>query len=134
MHPTAWPWSGKALARAAVAAGTVLAAVTAEPGSVAAAVTQEQAAARIGAEYDVEVLRVRAGTLDERAVWFVVVMKGAANANDAFQVTTLAVDKETGELVSTFRHGPNGVEESGDRAVDTQIEQRPSMPRSPAWR
>ena len=74
----------------------------------AAAVTGEEAAAKIETDYGVKALRVRAGTIDGVAVWLVTVMKPGRNSNDAFQVTTLAVDQATGALVPAFRHGVHG--------------------------
>ncbi len=74
----------------------------------AAAITGEEAAAIIEADYGVKALRVRAGTIDGVAVWLVTVMKPGRDSNDAFQVTTLAVDQATGALVPVFRHGVHG--------------------------
>lgn len=73
-----------------------------------AAVGQDAAAQRIAERYGVEVLKVRAGERDGRKVWLVTVMQPGGNRNNAFQVHLLAVDQETGELVSSFQHGPSG--------------------------
>jgi hypothetical protein len=75
---------------------------------VQAAVSKEAAAEQIAERYDVEVLRVRAGERDGRKVWLVTVMQPGGNRNNAFQVHVLAVDQESGELVSSFQHHADG--------------------------
>ncbi len=100
----------------------------------AAALTGEEAAARIEADYGVKALRVRAGTIDGIEVWLVTVMKPGRDSNDAFQVTTLAVDQVTGALVPAFRHGVHGPARPR-RVSPSMIEQRPSVLRSGGvWR
>ncbi len=100
----------------------------------AAALSGEEAAARIEAEYGVKALRVRPGTIDGTAVWLVTVMKPGRDSNDAFQVTTLAVDQVTGALVPAFRHGPSGPSRL-PVASPSMIEQRPDVLRSgDVWR
>jgi hypothetical protein len=86
---------------AAILAGSAV------PGA-AAAVTDEAAAKQVAETYNVEVLRVRAGTLDGRKVWLVTVMQPGGNSNGAFQVHVLAVDVESGALVPSFRHHADG--------------------------
>ena len=104
------------------------------PAPVAAAVSSEAAARKVAEQYSVEVLRVRAAVLDNTPVWLVTVMKGGSNNNDAFQVTTLAVDQETGELVPAFRHGANGFSLPEGQGRGTRLEQRPEAMRSGTWR
>ncbi len=100
----------------------------------AAALTGEEAAARIEADYGVVALRVRPGTIDGIEVWLVTVMKPGRDSNDAFQVTTLAVDRVTGSLVPAFRHGPSGVARPRGTSP-SMLEQRPSVLRSgDVWR
>lgn len=95
---------------AAVALSVLLvAAAVLAPRPVWAEVDEKAAAEMIKSAYNVEVLKVRDGMLYGVPVWFVTVMKPGADSNDAFQVTTLAVDKLSGNLVSSFRHGPSGV-------------------------
>jgi len=64
----------------------------------------------------------------------VTVMKAGGNSNDAFQVTTLAVDQDSGNLVPAFRHGPTGYALPDAANRDTRIEQRPDATRSGPWR
>ncbi|WP_193371010.1 hypothetical protein [Pelagibius marinus] len=73
-----------------------------------AAVSQEAAAKSIAERYGVQVLKVRAGERDGRKVWLVTVMQPGGNSNGAFQVHLLAVDQESGNLVSSFQHGVSG--------------------------
>ena len=104
------------------------------PTPVAAQVSSEAVARKIAEQYSVEVLRVRAAVLDNTPVWLVTVMKVGSDNNDAFQVTTLAVDQETGELVPSFRHGANGFSLPEGQARGTRLEQRPEAMRSGTWR
>lgn len=100
----------------------------------AAALSDDEAAAQVEAQYGVEVLRVRADTIDGTAVWLITVMKPGGDSNDAFQVTTLAMDQATGRLVPAFRHGPSGPAQP-DGAGNTQIDRRPDLLRSgDVWR
>jgi hypothetical protein len=104
------------------------------PGPAVAAVSSEQAAQKVAEKFAVKVLKVRAAVLDSTPVWLVTVMKAGGNNNDAFQVTTLAVDQETGELVPSFRHGVNGFRLPEGQDRETRLEQRPEAMRSGAWR
>lgn len=73
-----------------------------------AAVSQEAAGKSIAERYGVQVLKVRAGERDGRKVWLVTVMQPGGNSNGAFQVHLLAVDQQSGELVSSFQHQASG--------------------------
>jgi len=84
-----------------VAAFVAAPALAQSPGSKAVA-------DKVAKQYGVTVLRTKDGKIDGKAVVFVTVMKSGGNSNDAFQVTTLAVDPATGDLVSQFRTTPNG--------------------------
>ncbi len=84
--------------------------------------------------YPVQVLGIRAIKADVKTAYTVTVMIRGGDSNDAFQVTTLAVDATTGVLVPAFRHGPSGPARLG-RAFETQFERRPSILRSgDVWR
>jgi hypothetical protein len=124
---------GRRLPWFAVLAGLVLAGALA-PAPGAAAMTREEAAIVVQSRYGVEVLRVRAGTIDGRPVWLVTVMKPGADSNDAFQVTTLAVEQETGLLVPAFRHGASGPLQPSEAPRGGKSEQRPTSMRSGTWR
>jgi len=100
----------------------------------AAAVGEEEAARSISERFDVQVLRVRAGEIDGRAVWLVTVMQRGGTRNDAFQVTTLAVDRESGELVPAFRHRSSGYDLPGALSGDDKVGIRPDAARGRTWR
>jgi len=75
---------------------------------VAAAVTADQAARTIAKEFSVQVLRVTAERFDGRKVFRVTFMVPPGNRNDAFRVTSVLVDAESGRLVRQFRHRRSG--------------------------
>lgn len=68
---------------------------------------------RLAKDYGVTVLKTADGEIDGKPVLFVTVMKDGGNKNDAFQVTTLAVDPASGELISQYRTTPNGQVDAG---------------------
>ncbi|SMF23935.1 hypothetical protein SAMN06265365_108126 [Tistlia consotensis] len=69
-----------------------------------AAAIDEKAAARLVAEqFGVQVLKVRPGTVDGRAVWLVTGMNPGGNSNSAFVVSTVAVDVESGRPLRSFQ-------------------------------
>ncbi len=97
-------------ARKLILVGATLAlALMLRPGA-AAALTKEEAERKVAETYGVEVIakKTRAGEIDGRPVWFLTVMNPGGDFNAAFQVTTLAVDRDSGELVPAFRHLPTG--------------------------
>jgi hypothetical protein len=73
-----------------------------------AEVGRDEAAQDIAERYGVEVLKVREGEVDGVPAWLVTVMFPGGNFNSAFQVQTLAVDKQSGDLIPAFRHGTSG--------------------------
>lgn len=117
-------------------AAAALGAASLAPPGAAAAVTQQEAERRVAEDFGVEVLtkRTRAGEIDGRAVWFLTVMNPGGTSNDAFQVNTLAVDRETGELVPAFRHRPSGYDLPGAVRLDDQSTVRPDMSGARPWR
>lgn len=76
--------------------------------SPALAISQSQAANKVALAFDVQVLRVRAGEVEGTPVWLVTVMNRGGDFNSAFQVNTLAVDQQSGELRPAFRHRSSG--------------------------
>ncbi len=123
------------LCRVRAALAIAMAAVfLAMPMPVAAEISSEEAARMVAEQYSVKVLRVRAAVIDNTPVWLVTVMKAGGNTNDAFQVTTLAVDQESGKLVPSFRHGASGYRYPDGQVRRTRVEQRPEAMRSGVWR
>ncbi len=104
------------------------------PGPALGAVSEQEAAAKIAEAYDVRVLKVREGEIDGTAVWLITVMKGGGARNDAYQVTTLAVDRETGELVPSFRHRSSGYDLPGGQPRGDKAGLRPDAHRGRTWR
>lgn len=80
---------------------------------------EAQVANKLQKAYGVKILRIRPGQIDGKPVYIVTVMNPAGNSNAAFQVTTLAVDKNSGELVSQYRQTPTGQRHSGANSYNT---------------
>jgi hypothetical protein len=115
------------LLAAALAAGLTLAA------GAQAAMTEDQVKVAIERDFGVRVLRIVSGTADGRGVFLVTVMNPGGEFNEAFQVTRLVVDAETGKLVPQFRHGASGHSFSN---ADTRVPNRqlPDAVRDRTWR
>lgn len=112
---------------AALLAGLVFSA------NAAAQVTDGDAKRLVEESYDVEVLRVREGEIDGRAVWLVTVMMPQGDFNSAFMVSSLAIDRQTGDLVPSFRHRASGYDLPGGLRSD-KAGLRPDAGRSRTWR
>ena len=104
------------------------------PERALAAISEAEAVERLEASYGVRALKVRAGEIDGRKVWLVTVMNPGGDSNAAFQVNTLAVDKETGELVPSFRHRTSGYVLPEAARRDDKFGRRPEAMRSRIWR
>ncbi len=102
-------------------------------GNAVAQVTDQEAKRQIEEAYDVEVLRVREGEIDGRGVWLVTVMLPPGDFNTAFMVSNLAIDRQTGDLVPSFRHRASGYDLPGGRRGD-KVGLRPDAARSRTWR
>ncbi len=102
-------------------------------GSANAQVTDMEARRQIETSYDVEVLRVSEDEIDDRVVWLITVMVPSGDSNNAFMVSTLAVDQETGNLVPAFRHRTSGYELPGGLRSD-KAGLRPDSMRTGTWR
>lgn len=106
--------------------------VAGAPGA-AAGVSEAEAERVVLDEFDVEVLQTRPATVDGRDVWLVKVMHKGGNSNVAFKVDTIAVDRETGELLlGAYREAPDDDNLSSARTGAT--EKRPEAARSFIWR
>jgi hypothetical protein len=102
-------------------------------GSANAQVTDMEARRQIEASYDVEVLGVIEGEIDERTVWLITIMVPPGDSNAAFMVSTLAIDQQTGDLVPAFRHRASGYELPGGLRND-KVGLRPDAMRTGTWR
>jgi hypothetical protein len=96
--------------------------------------SETEAARKIEQTYGVRALKVRGAEFDGRKVWMVTVMNPPGDSNEAFQVNTLAVDQESGELVPAFRHRASGYELSGGLLRDDKVGRAPDAIRSRVWR
>ncbi len=82
----------------------------ADPAS-AQRLTAEAAARQVAETYGVEALRVREMRQEDGSLAYAVtVMTPGGDSNNAFAVTTLLVDAQTGALIPQFRHTPTGHE------------------------
>jgi hypothetical protein len=78
--------------------------VFAVPGATpAAALSPDAVAVALAKRFDVKILRVTPIERDGKRRYAVVVMNPGGNFNDAFKVTMLVVDAETGDLVEQFQ-------------------------------
>ncbi len=109
------------------------AAALAPAGTARAQVAAEEAGRQIAEAYDVKVLKVREGDIGGRPVWYVTVMNPVGDFNEALQVNTLAVDRQTGQLVPSFRHRASGYDLPPGRRVD-RLGRRPDSMRTGIWR
>lgn len=125
-----WNLTGLLAALAALAAAAIaIPAAAQSPGHKAIA-------EKVANDYGVKLLRTTEGEIDGKSVLLITVMKEGGNSNDAFQVTTLAVDPTTGDLISQYRTTPTGqvntgpgpLEPSSDESGETMRQQssRPS--------
>lgn len=81
---------------------------TAEPAK--AQLSEEQIRQQLEEDYGVTVLRMKKIVDDGKPVFAVTLMSPGGNFNEAFQVNTVAVDPETGKLVSQYRARTNGIQ------------------------
>ena len=102
-------------------------------GKAVAQVTDREAKRQVEESYAVEVLDVRESEIDQRAVWLVTFMVPPGDSNAAFMVSSLAIDRETGDLVPAFRHRASGYELPGGLRSD-RAGLRPDAMRTGTWR
>jgi len=131
-----FPWVAgpRRCALAALLAALGLAALIAAAAPAAAAVTKDEAVQRVESEFGVKVLRVEAGEFEGRTVWLVTAIQEGGNSNGAFQVSTQAVDQETGELVPGFLGGARGRGAPVAAGTTTKVERQPDVLRARPWR
>ncbi len=99
-----------------------VAALVAAVPSVEARMGKSEAAAAVEKAYPVKVLRIRSIKMDGKVAYAVTVMNAGGDFNEAYQVTTLIVDPDTGRLMPVFRHRASGYElsDGGDREPNRQ--------------
>ena len=95
----------------AIAASFIIAGAT--PRDAFGAMSAQQARASIEQQYGVKVLKITNTRFAGKAVFLLTIMSPGGDTNSAFQVNTLAVDPDTGRLVSGFRHRRSGYDYVG---------------------
>ncbi len=106
---------------AAVALVTsVLCAGAASPALAQQLMSQDAATKAVEQAYDVQVIRIEAGSKDGSRFFTVRVINLAGDFNEAFMVSELVIDRRTGKLIPQFRQGQNGVESSGPGRRDVR--------------
>ena len=83
------------------------------PAHAAEGMDKAAVAKRVENAYGVKVLRIEEADHNGTPIYLVTVMNPAGDFNSAFQVTTLAVDRASGDLVSQYRTSPTGQIHSG---------------------
>ncbi len=78
------------------------------PSAADAQVTARQASRQFAETYGVQVLKVRSGEIGGKRVYLLTVMNPKGDFNEAFQVNTVAVAADTGNLIAGFRHRVSG--------------------------
>ena len=78
----------------------------------AAALSADQVRRQVETRYGVKVLRIRPMTEQGRSAFAVTIMNPGGDFNEAFQVNTIVVDAETGDLVLQYRQRAGGHDEA----------------------
>ena len=79
--------------------------------------------------YGVQVIGVEAGDKDGWQFFAVRVMNPAGDFNEAFMVSVLVVDRQTGKIVRQYRQGDNGAESSGPERRGVRADTGPVLRR-----
>ena len=103
--------------RALIAAAAL--ALVFSAGAAWAAMSPDDVSKKLAQQFGVKVLRVVLGEVDGKKVFLATVMRAGGNSNAAFEVSTLAVDMETGALLPAFRHTKSGYVLSDSGATNT---------------
>lgn len=93
---------------AAVIALAICVMASVAPRAAQAGMSAQEARASIERQFGVKVLKVTTTVLAGKAVFLLTVMSPGGNVNSAYQVNRLAIDPDTGKLVSGFRHRRSG--------------------------
>ena len=106
----------------ALALVVALAWLPVSPAAAQGVLSPEAVSERIEAAFGVRVLRVRRSDYEGQTTYVVTVMNPGGNYNEAYQVSTLMVEPESGALISQFRHLPAGYRLSGAPLNSTTTE------------
>ena len=91
-----------------VVAAVICVIASATPRDVLGAMSAKEARASVERQYGVKVLKITNINFAGKKVFLLTVMSPGGDSNSAFQVNRLAVDPDTGKLVSGFRHRSSG--------------------------
>lgn len=91
----------------------VLAGLPVKPSHAANGMSKEAVTTSVEKAHGVKVLRIEEADHNGTPIYLVTVMNPAGDFNAAFQVTRLAVDRASGNLVSQYRTTPTGQVHSG---------------------
>ena len=116
--------------------GAALIGLALSPGLAAAqsAVTQATVRQNLEEAYPVRVLNIEEGEIGGVSAWVVTMMNEGGDFNSAFQVNTVAVNRQTGELIPSFRHGASGYDLPPGSAASPRSEIHPNQMQSGPWR
>ena len=98
---------------AAALVTAVLSVWTAWPALAQQLMSEDAVRKAIEQAYGVQVIGIEPGGKDDQQFFTVRVINPAGDFNEAFMVSLLAVDRQTGKLIPQFRHGDSGAEYSG---------------------
>ena len=93
-----------------IAAAALFGAALASGASPAgAALSADQVKRQVETRYGVTVLRIKPVTEQGRSAYAVTIMNPGGDFNEAFQVNTIVIDAENGQLIIQYRQGPGGL-------------------------
>ena len=119
----------------AAAAASICIIAGGTPQEAHAAMSEQEARASVEREFGVKVLKIGKVELGGKPVYLLTVMSPGGNANAAFQVNRLALDPETGRLVSGFRHLSSGYDNAeGARANEADRQPAEALRQRWNWR
>ncbi len=99
-----------------------------------AQVTARQASRQFAESYGVQVLKVRTSKIDGKRVYVLTVMNPKGDFNEAFQVNTVAVDADTGNLIAGFRHRRSGYDANQAPSFEPNLNSPDSLSWGFLWR
>ncbi len=99
-----------------------------------AQVTARQASRQFAESYGVQVLKVRSAEIDGKRVYLLTVMNPKGDFNEAFQVNTVAVDADTGNLIAGFRHRSSGYDANQAPSYNPNLNSADTLSWGFVWR
>lgn len=103
-------------------------------GQASAAMTEEQVRQAVERAYSVTVLRIQRVEHAGREAFRVTIMNPGGDSNTAYQVNTIAIDAETGELIPQFRHRASGYDENTAPRFEPNRQRTDALETGIIWR